>query len=243
MKNTKITRGKIIALFSAVGILFGLGIAAFAWGENLQKSGADSTVYEPFFYLFMILNIVIVIVLLANLNKVFAYEAEKTLSKIDHTRPLVIDGVSETTVRNACAARRLYERDAIYYYRRIFSFTRDYINYFVKITNVSDIKDDIERETKLLGNQYPNKNKCLLLFLFTENVTDDDLARLKTCATSFILKEIPLSSGARYDTTVPVLVDRQTQKAYYICLDKLGAPIVSLYHHGTKTLKKLMQTK
>ena len=124
-----------------------------------------------------------------------------------------------------------------YFCRRKFSFTKDYINYYVRIADGSFLKNTISDELKRFEElEKKGKNHCLLLFVYTEkfNSHQEDMLRLRS-KQFFILSSI-LPSGEE-TTIVPIAMDSTTCTGYYLDMDKKIS--LALYNYGCKILRKI----
>lgn len=216
--------------------LFAIFFALLITAAVLQENGVSSDVYTPIGFSSFAFIALSLVVLFSRFKSAMGYEIAEKMRKVDETECTVIDGVTDRKIREALMAARFTEKDE-YYYKRRFSFSKDYINYFVRLADAVDVESSIDSETsKIDARSYANKNKCLILILSLENVTKEDIERMKEFNKAFIVAE---NIDPYIDSAVCVLIDKTEEKAYLIRNSKMS---ISIYSHGEKLIEKMMKS-
>lgn len=239
MKNKKeLTKKNYIKLMILCLGLCLLFFALLGTAALLQENGVSSSIYTPIAISSFAVIVIDLVILFANLGRITEYELRVKAEKLANQKYEVIEGVTRQRVLDACEKQRFKQKDFEYYYKRKFSVTKDYVNYFIRCVDSMDLANDLDREhQKFDGKQYSNNNKCLILFFFLDAVTEGDLDILTDQATAFILMETAIQGTVRVDSSVAVLVDNSTRKAYMVP-DRAS---ISVYKHGINLVKRLLK--
>ena len=212
-------------------IFFGLLITAAV----LQDNGVSEEIYNPIGFSSFAFIALSLVVLFSRFKSAMGYEIAEKMRKVDETECTVLEGANERKIRETLTAARFKEKDE-YYYKRRFSLAKDYINYFVRFADAIDVESSIDSETsKIDTRNYANKNKCLILILSLENITKEDIEKMKEFNKAFIVAE---SIDPYIDSAVCVLIDKSEEKAYLIRGSKLS---ISIYSHGEKLIEKMIK--
>lgn len=123
-----------------------------------------------------------------------------------------------------------------YYHKRTFNMNKDFINYYFKITSSFDIEQTIKEEfDKFDYCKFDRYNKCLILLIEKNDVTESDLKYISNLSNYIISQEViphPI-----HDTAFIVLIDKIHNKAYYV---KPGKNKLSFYNACYKFVKKIL---
>ena len=233
-KEPMTKKGYIIWLSVSLG-LFAIFFAMVFIAATLQYNGVSPEVYNPIGFSSFAFAIASLVVLFAQYGRAREYEVNVKIAKIDSTKTTIFENVTKESLKAALIKMNFKEKDE-YYYKRKFSFFKDYINYFIRFTDAIDAESSIESETSRIdAKNYTNKNKCLILVLSLDNITNDDIEKMKEFNKAFIVAEYinPLMT----DSAVCVLLEKSSNKAYII---KNANHAISIYSHGTKLVEKLI---
>ncbi len=239
MKNKKELTKKTYVGLIILGIgLFLLFFAMLAAAAILQENGVSSSVYTPIMISAFVPGVTALAIMLSNFSRMLEYELQAKAEKLANQKYDMIEGVTKQRVMDACVKQRFEKRDFEYYYKRKFSLSKDYVNYFVRCVDGYNFAEQFDRELENFDRKnYSNKNKCLVLFFFLDAVTQANLKFLTKQATAFILTETATLGANRIDSAVVVLVDNSTRKAYMVP----DGAVISIYKHGIKIVKKLLK--
>lgn len=237
MKNKKPMSKKAYTAFTVVAIaVFVLAFALLAAAGIVQDRGGSDTVAGVLGGSFFVLLIADLIFILANYKKLTEYEFEAKAKKIENSGFITLENATQEKLLRALEANKFKLTDGEYYHKRKFSFTKDVINYFVKCEEYTDLDKTLECEfDKFDGKDYSHTNKCLILYLYADEVTEKDRETVMEISKTFISIETT-ANLSRFDTNVIVLADRISRKAYLVPISKAS---ISVYAHGVKMIKKL----
>jgi len=126
-----------------------------------------------------------------------------------------------------------------YYYKRKISFTKDFINYYVKKVNSFDIVETIKKEFDIFDEyKFKRNNICFLLFIEKDEITNEDLDVL--LERSNIMISLEVIPNIINKTAVISLIDK-SNKQLYISLP--GKNKLTIYNSGYKFAKKIIVKK
>lgn len=124
-----------------------------------------------------------------------------------------------------------------YYRRKRFSLLRDFVCYYARITEDTDIENAFRREgIRLYQTQRREKNLCLLLFVYLDEVGEEDKKALKELNKSSIIMESVLNPNTSVSALV-VAIDRRSNTGYYMEIGRHGR--FTLYGYGCRMIRKL----
>ena len=230
-------KGYIKLLILGLG-LFLLFFALLTVVAILQENGVSSSIYTPVMLSSFVPGVIALVIMISNFGRMMEYELRVKAEKIANRKFDIVEGVTKQRVMDACEKQGFEKRDFEYYYKRKFSFSKDYVNYFVRCADGYDLAEQFGGELEKFDRKnYSNKNKCLVLFFFLDTVSQANLKFLTKQATAFILTETATLGQIRTDSAVVVLVDNSTRKAYMVS-DRAS---ISIYKHGIKFVKKLLK--
>lgn len=237
MKKTKkpITKAGYIGTLAFEIGLFVLAFVVLTIFFNRDQKALGITA------LFAIILIDLIIMFL-KLDRLLEYDAQKKAEEIDKISHISISNASYEKLRSACSKARFksLEQGYLHKFRLSFSNSRNFINYFVRFSDYTDLSGTVHREFQRFDFiNFKQFNKCLLLFLFSDKVTDDDLAVSKSLIKPFIVAE-HITMSSCFDSKIIILVDRSTQKAYFVPNNKFRFK-TSIYGHGMKMVQKLLK--
>lgn len=151
-----------------------------------------------------------------------------------------IKDMSKHRVHKTLAAHRFKELPNGYFRKKIFSFAKDSICYYVKCVDIDFVSGDIAETADREFGQFDriddeNKCVCLLLLLYKEHVAPDDMEAVKELSKSLAVLETVMPKRI-YKTSVVVLVDTITNKGWF--LDVHSKLSITVYAYGCRLLKK-----
>ena len=236
-KDSKPMNKKAYTVFTATALsvivlAFALLIAAGA----VQDGGGSDTVAGVLGGSFFVLLIADLIFIFANIKNAMAYEFEAKTKKIENSGFVTLENATQEKLLRALEAKKFVLKDGEYYHKSKFSFTKDIVNYFVKCVEYGDLKETLTLEFDKFENAgYKKTNKCLILFLYADEVTEEDRSILMEVSKNLISIETTVNP-TYFDTSVTVIADRISRKAYFV---PIGKTSISIYAHGVKMIRKL----
>ncbi|MBQ8288571.1 MAG: hypothetical protein IJX76_07365 [Clostridia bacterium] len=154
-RNNDLTAGKVIAIFISAMLLMALGLGAAFLAAYLQDAGTSSKIYTPIGFSLFAFLVAALILLLTNFKKILAYDINRDVQKMDAQELLILQGASERKITEACVQHKFVIRDGDYFHKRKYSVSKDYINYFVRITPATDIAMEFR-----MGQQFSSLGKA-----------------------------------------------------------------------------------
>ena len=219
----------------AVGISMALLAVALMFVAAIWQEDSTAWIWGGCGFATLILDVCI---LLPLYPQCLRYEANVKMKKLHQTPCQRIEGVTREKVEAFCRDRnyRLMEPEG-YYYKRILSFTHDYVNFYVKCADMEDLDSQANDGFRFLCEADPKKhNKCLVLVLFADEICQETLNELTTLSSFVLLGEHLLPPALQNRVVVPFLVDCKSGEAYYAPEKKHG---ISMYKNGVKLMKKI----
>ncbi len=228
---------KTYVLFTAIAIgAFVLAFALLIAAGVVQDNGAPDAVSSALGISFFVILIADLIFMIANFKKAASYEYIAKAEKIEKNGCMILENATYEKLLRAMEAEKFTLKDGEYYHKRKFSFAKDIINYFVKCGSYEDLGKTLEAEFQKFENKdYKNKNQCLILFLYSDEVSESDLKKITDVSAQLISIEETVHASY-FNTVVPVLADRISRKVYFVPTGKMS---ISVYSHGVKMIKKL----
>ena len=220
-------------------IFISFGIAALSvmvLGIVLLENGVDPTVCYAILTVGTVMCFVGVAFFFFFYRRIFEYHYNKKSQMLEETPCEQLTGVTRESIKQACLQSGFKNKDSLYYHIRGYSALNENVNYFVKTVECVDIQSAAKKELSAFGaKNYKSSNKCFMLFLFKEGLTEDDIKNATDISRYFILQE----AGAYhtcFDTVVVIPVDTATKTAYYVPFSSR----VAVYPYGIKMLKRLV---
>ena len=152
-----------------------ISIYLIIYSSYLQSNGVDSKIYTPFGIAFFPICIIDVIFLIYHYPGITLYEFNKQMEKED----LEVLSNINTDIVAYCVRNKFTLLEGGYYYKRRFSWSKDYFNYYILKCESSDIKETLDNEfNKFDSYNFQKRNKCFILFIEKDNVDKDDIKLL-----------------------------------------------------------------
>ena len=213
-------------------IAFGFIIAGIFFQKYHVKNGDAIAIGG-----FVIFGIAAVILLLKNIGYAVLWEADRKEKKLNGQELTSLPAMSRTTLQQALSENKFqYEN---YYYRKKFSFWKDSVRYYIKLTDSTDLSATLDREIDSFNSSdCSRQNACLIIIMYQNGVTEDTKTTLKEISTNSAIAETVIDPHLNA-TFLSVAVDSFTGTGYFFDLHKSH---ISLYSHGCRLLKKLTGT-
>lgn len=124
-----------------------------------------------------------------------------------------------------------------YYRRKKLSFLKDSVCYYVRMTEDTDIENALRREIeRLYQMERREKNLCLLLFVYMDEIGESDKELLKELGKNTIVMESVLNPNISMSVLL-IAIDRRRDTGYYMEIGKHGG--ITLYAYGCRMIGKL----
>lgn len=214
-------------------IAFGFIIAGIFFQKYHVKNGDAIAIGG-----FVIFGIAAVILLLKNIGYAVLWEADRKEKKLNGQELTSLPAMSRTTLQQSLSENK-FQYENGYYYRKKFSFWKDSVRYYIKLTDSTDLSATLDREIDSFNSSdCSRQNACLIIIMYQNGVTEDTKTTLKEISTNSAIAETVIDPHLNA-TFLSVAVDSFTGTGYLFDLHKSH---ISLYSHGCRLLKKLTGT-
>lgn len=214
-------------------IAFGFIIAGIFFQKYHVKNGDAIAIGG-----FVIFGIAAVILLLKNISYAVLWEADRKEKKLNGQELTSLPAMSKTTLQQSLSENK-FQYENGYYYRKKFSFWKDSVRCYIKLTDSTDLSATLDREIDSFNNSdCSGQNACLIIIMYQNGVTEDTKTTLKEISTNSAIAETVIDPHLNA-TFLSVAVDSFTGTGYFFDLHKSH---ISLYSHGCRLLKKLTGT-
>lgn len=214
-------------------IAFGFIIAGIFFQKYHVKNGDAIAIGG-----FVIFGIAAVILLLKNIGYAVLWEADRKEKKLNGQELTSLPAMSRTTLQQSLSENK-FQYENGYYYRKKFSFWKDSVRYYIKLTDSTDLSATLDREIDSFNSSdCSRQNACLIIIMYQNGVTEDTKTTLKEISTNSAIAETVIDPHLNA-TFLSVAVDNFTGTGYFFDLHKSH---ISLYSHGCRLLKKLTGT-
>ena len=214
-------------------IAFGFIIAGIFFQKYHIKNGDAIAIGG-----FVIFGIAAVILLLKNIGYAVLWEADRKEKKLNGQELTSLPAMSRTTLQQSLSENK-FQYENGYYYRKKFSFWKDSVRYYIKLTDSTDLSATLDREIDSFNSSdCSGQNACLIIIMYQNGVTEATKTTLKEISTNSAIAETVIDPHLNA-TFLSVAVDSFTGTGYFFDLHKSH---ISLYSHGCRLLKKLTGT-
>ena len=214
-------------------IAFGFIIAGIFFQKYHVKNGDAIAIGG-----FVIFGIAAVILLLKNIGYAVLWEADRKEKKLNGQELTSLPAMSRTTLQQSLSENK-FQYENGYYYRKKFSFWKDSVRYYIKLTDSTDLSATLDREIDSFNSSdCSRQNACLIIIMYQNGVTEDTKTTLKEISTNSAIAETVIDPHLNA-TFLSVAVDSFTGTGYFFDFHKSH---ISLYSHGCRLLKKLTGT-
>lgn len=214
-------------------IAFGFIIAGIFFQKYHVKNGDAIAIGG-----FVIFGIAAVILLLKNIGYAVLWEADRKEKKLNGQELTSLPAMSRTTLQQSLSENK-FQYENGYYYRKKFSFWKDSVRYYIKLTDSTDLSATLDREIDSFNSSdCSRQNACLIIIMYQNGVTEATKTTLKEISTNSAIAETVIDPHLNA-TFLSVAVDSFTGTGYFFDLHKSH---ISLYSHGCRLLKKLTGT-
>ena len=236
MSKQPLTKKRYVIIITLSIAIFLLAFGVMALGAILQENGIENKICYSLLAAAGIMLVGDLVFMIVNFRGMMEYEIEVKSKKLEEVKHETVKGVTQAKIKTACLREGFKNKDSLYYYKRKFIFLKDFISYFVKGVECENLISALDKELEAFGAKgYKNINKCLMLFLFKENVTEEELKYLSDVSRSLILAETSMNMP-QFDTAVIVAVDTAKDEGYFVpCKSRFA-----VYTYGVRMLNTLL---
>lgn len=214
-------------------VLLVVSFACLFTGAILQNNGVESYIYLPLCLSFFPICIFDVIFLIYHQPGMILSDVESQLKTPIGANLETLEKIKYNLNEDLLKEKfKILEQG--YLYKRTFNLNKDFINFYIKTIESSNVEQTIKDELNYFDAcKFDRYNKCLILFIETNEIKDNDFEIISNLSNYFIsLETIPKHV---LDTVCVALVDKVNDKAYII---KPGKNKLSFYNACYKFVKK-----
>ena len=165
-------------------IAFGFIIAGIFFQKYHVKNGDAIAIGG-----FVIFGIAAVILLLKNIGYAVLWEADRKEKKLNGQELTSLPAMSRTTLQQSLSENK-FQYENGYYYRKKFSFWKDSVRYYIKLTDSTDLSATLDREIDSFNSSdCSRQNACLIIIMYQNGVTEDTKTTLKENSTNSAIAE------------------------------------------------------
>ena len=165
-------------------IAFGFIIAGIFFQKYHVKNGDAIAIGG-----FVIFGIAAVILLLKNIGYAVLWEADRKEKKLNGQELTSLPAMSRTTLQQSLSENK-FQYENGYYYRKKFSFWKDSVRYYIKLTDSTDLSATLDREIDSFNSSdCSRQNACLIIIMYQNGVTEDTKTTLKEISTNSAIAE------------------------------------------------------
>lgn len=229
-------KAKVMAIVSCILIL--LAFSCLIMTALTQYYDDFSTVFLPVTLTgFFGGNIIALIMLCKAYPVLLASDCVKMEERYEKQEPQQISLPGRDSCTNILLANKFeYTREG-YYRRKRLSLLKDSVCYYVRMTEDTEVEKAMRREVEYLYQTgKKDKNLCMLLFVYMDEVGEHEQKEIKELGKRNIVMESVINPNISL-TILAIAVDRGTNTGYYMGIGRHG--MFTLYAYGCKMLKKL----
>lgn len=235
MDKDRKSKKYLIGIFVLSLCLMGCGVIFLIVGEYVN---GDRTIWWSLagFFVCVILGIKL---LISKIEDFIFYDIDEKSKKYDAVEFSKLKNISKNKVKESFLSHKFKETERGYLRRKIFSFTKDAICYYVKSVNSFDLENTIEKEFELMDMMdEKSKSVCLILVIYKNELKEKDFDEVRQISKDLIISETVFQLKSCH-TSVLVLVDSTTNEGYF--LDINSKIDISIYGHGCRLIKKYLK--
>ncbi len=238
------SKKQIAVIMIAAMLLFAGSFAVVIFCDYLEKRGSGSI---PWLWIgiigFLACNIVSIGLMFSIYKDAVYHDMKDKDAKYGEVPLTSIRNMSKQHIHQILMDRRFKEVEKGYFRKKIFSFAKDSICYYVKFAEIAFVSEDlsemVNRELACFAQTADeNKCACLLLLLYQDQVSERDLEEIKELSKYLVVCESAMPARI-YQTCVPVLIDTMTDTGCF--LDARSRMSITVYAHGCRLLKKYLK--
>lgn len=239
-KNTEevdVKKAKVMAVLGI--ILFVVSFCFLFWAAIMQEMGVSNEIITPIALIgFFGCDIIAIVLLVKAIPGLMVADIEKMDKKYEGNELTELHLMDKDVVLQKFLENKFKCTEDGYYRKKKFSFWKDSICYYVRMTDDIEVENAVRRETNHFDNiPKKGKNFCLCLFVYMDEVSEYEKKILKEMGKNCIISETVLNPRIAA-TAIVIVVDCSTSTGYFLDIGK--GKSLSLYSHGCKMLKKLL---
>lgn len=184
----------------------------------------------------IITAILAVVLIYKNVAYVIHYEATKMYKKYENQELCEIALSDANSIKQKFLNYKFEAQADGLLFRKKFSPLKDFISYYVSVSEAKDIKKLLKRQLDHI-NTKKTGNSCLIIFAYMDEISEETKIFVKNHGMNMIVSEEVFETCTQ-TTVILVAVDKQRQKGWYVDIGKKKK--LSLYSHGCRLIRKCL---
>lgn len=224
------------------GILIIIAFSSLFVAALMQDNGISDAVIVPMALIaFLGGNITAFVLIIKSYPSLLMEECRKMEQKYDKQEVTKIPLPDERDIVKTFLQHKFKYIDEGYYRRKKFSFLKDSVSYYARITEDFEIENALRREIeRILKMHRKENNLCLLLFVYMDEIGEREKKDVKELGKDQIIVQYVINPNVLVSVII-IVIDRQTGTGYYMEGRKFGW--ISSYSYGCRMLRKLFGVK
>lgn len=221
-------------------ILFLFGMAGMMLCGFLQERGYGDFLWPATgLILFFSCDGLALLMLALVFKDTIYYDYEAKEKKYGAMDLLKLENLSEVQLKEKLLNHKFKEVAGGYFRRKKFTPAKDFICYYVKAVNTTNLEGTIDKEFDAFEElEEKCSNVCFILVLYKNGITEQELKAVKEYDTNLLVWET-VEKQVSVNNNIIILVDSFTKDGYFLDMNsKFG---ISVYAHGCRLLKKLFK--
>ena len=184
----------------------------------------------------IITGMLAVVLIYKNVVYVIHYEATKMYKKYENQELCEIALSDANSIKQKFLNYKFEAQADGLLFRKKFSPLKDFISYYVSVSEAKDIKNLLKRQLDHI-NTKKTSNSCLIIFAYMDEISEETKIFVKNHGMNMIVSE-EIFETCTQTTVILVAVDKQRQKGWYVDIGKKKK--LSLYSHGCRLIRKCL---
>lgn len=201
----------------------------------------ENDISIPVLIVFLGGNIIALALIIKSYPTLLMADCRRMEQKYDRQELTEVLLPSQNTIGQTFLQHKFKYIDEGYYRKKKFSFLKDSISYYARITEDFEIENALKREIeRIFKVKRKEKNLCLFLFVYMDEIGEREKKDIKELGKNQIIAQYVINP----DISVSVLmiaVDCRTNTGYYMEGRKFGW--ISSYSYGCRMVRKLFGIK
>lgn len=235
------TTKKKAVLKAVLGTVFGvLGIVFLFAGAYMQDRGIPDRITIPVILSgFFGCNMIGLVLFFKAAPELIASDMMKNLAirnkTYEEAKLSELWGLEKEHVVHRLLQNRFRRTQEGYFVKKKFSFYKDFIHYYVCLTDDIGIENAIKREAGRFDRMKKKGSAfCLILLIWLDKISEKEKEELKVECKKSLFSEYVFGSGA---SLIVIAIDESVHIGYYLRMPKKAVPF--LYHRECKLMEEV----
>lgn len=236
--DEKIDKKKAARMAIIAVILTIISFSSLFMAALMQDYGiSNSVIVSMALVLFIGGNIVALVLLVRSYPALLYADCMKMEEKYARQELTEIPLPDQNAIGQTFLQHKFKYIDDGYYRRKKFSFLKDSVSYYARITEDFEVGNALRREIeRIFQVKRKEQNLCLLLFVYMDEIGEREKKDIKELGKGQIVMQYVINPNISV-SVIMIAVDRQTNTGYYMEGRKFGR--ISSYSYGCRMVRKV----